>query len=67
MRFTVTNESQAYIKKGHIPIQVFPVPNAHTNSFVVCSCILYRSRQQKIGVCIRDRKSPFHVVNLWSG
>ncbi len=22
--------SQAYIKKGHTPIQVFPVPNAYT-------------------------------------
>ncbi len=32
--------SQAYIKKGHTPIQVYPVMNAYTNSFVVCSCIL---------------------------
>ncbi len=31
---------QAYIKKGRIAIQVFPVPNAYTTSFVVCSCTL---------------------------
>ncbi len=30
----------AYLKKGSIPIQVFPAPNAYTNSFVVCSCII---------------------------
>ncbi len=31
---------QAYIKKGRTPIQVFPVPNAYTNSFVISSCII---------------------------
>ncbi len=33
------DKPQAYIKKGHIPIQVFPVPNVYTtcmvNSFVL--------------------------------
>ncbi len=32
--------SHAYIKKGHTHIQVFPVPNAYTNSFVISSCII---------------------------
>ncbi len=36
---------QAYINKGRTPIQIFPVPNAYTNSFVVC--ILCMSKQQK--------------------
>ncbi len=33
------SKAQAYINKGHIPIQVFPVSNVYTNSFVVWSCI----------------------------
>ncbi len=34
------SSSQAYIKKRRTPIQVFLAPNAYTNSFIVCSCIL---------------------------
>ncbi len=40
---------QANIKnmnKGRIPIQVFPVHNVYTNSFVVCACILGILHQQ---------------------
>ena len=36
----VVSNTLAYIKKGHTPIQVFPVLNVYTNSFVVCSGIL---------------------------
>ncbi len=32
--------SQAYITKGRKAIQVFPVPNAYTNAFVVCLYII---------------------------
>ena len=52
--------SQAYIKKGHIPTQVFPVPNAYTNSFcclpmhnmhIVCKLQLDLNMYR--GVCIQ--------------
>ncbi len=61
--------TQAYIKKGRIPIQVFPVPNAYTNSFVVCSCIFTFTHSKRIGVRTRDRKylnryTPFLDVSL---
>ncbi len=30
----------AYTLKGCTPVEDLPVPNAYTNSFVVCSCII---------------------------
>ncbi len=32
--------SLAYTLKGCTPVEVLPVPNAYTNSFVVSSCII---------------------------
>ncbi len=34
--------SQAYTKKGRTPIQIFPVPNAYTNSFVITLVYTFR-------------------------
>ncbi len=42
--------SQAYIKKGCTPIQVFPVRNVYTNSFVFSSFICLRKEQRKCNI-----------------
>ncbi len=39
MPYPFTTISQVYTLKGYTPIQVLPLLNAPTNSFVVCSCI----------------------------
>ncbi len=68
---------QAYIRKRHTPIQVFPVPNVYINSFVVCSCIICNSiyvicwvSRLLLSAHIRDRKymnrcTSFLDVSLW--
>ena len=45
------NLSRAYIKKGHTPIQVYPVLNTYT-SFVVCSCIICISIKMNLNAYI---------------
>ncbi len=41
MSLHLCNISLALHKKGCTPIQVFSVPNAYTDSFVVCSCNIH--------------------------
>ncbi len=54
----ITVQSQAYIKKGRTPIQVFPVPNAYTTSKVVATTCTVR---------IRDRKYLNRCMPLFDG
>ncbi len=54
-----TSISHAYMKKGCILIQVFPVLNAYSNSFVVCSCILHTYSGFRYFLFFRYFHSPF--------
>ncbi len=57
--------SQAYIKKGRIPIQVFPVPNVNTNSFAIKMHICMSSQQQNV-VYALWQEVPKLVYTFWT-
>ncbi len=54
--------TQAYFKKGCIPIQVFPVSKCmRTINFVVCSCIICKTSEN---ACVGDLAANYVYLQL---